>query len=783
MKLVIVESPTKAKTIQRFLGKEYIVESSFGHVRDLPKKDTGIDVEHDFRPTYENSERGRETIRKLKAAFKKSQGVILATDEDREGEAISWHLTEALGIDRESTDRIVFHEITQEAIEEALAHPRRLDMRLVDAQQARRVLDRLVGYELSPLLWRKIGAGLSAGRVQSVAVRLIVERERERTAFEAQEYWSLEADVETHRKEVFRTRLVAWKGETLDKMALKSQGQVQAIEIALRGVSWVVSGIESKPVRKQPPAPFTTSTLQQEAYKKLGFSSKLTMSVAQRLYEGVQIGGESVGLITYMRTDSVHVSEKFVSAARTYIEKTFGKTAVSASVRSFGTKSKLAQEAHEAIRPTSAHRAPDTLRAVLSDQEYKLYNLIWARTIATQMAEAIINTTAVDITAGEALFRANGQQIQEEGFLRVYGRVKESELPHLEPGDALVLQALHPQQHFTEPPPRYNDASLVKIMEEYGIGRPSTYAPTINTIITRGYVERDDQKRFMPTNSAFMVTDFLLGFFPAIIDYRFTAQMEDDLDGVAQGDKNWVDVVRLFYAPFHARIEDTTQDVSRAQVAGERVIGTDPETGYPIIVRRGRFGPYVQVQIPEAIREQVSGGKKSKMPTGKTASLPSALNPETVTLNEALELLQFPKLIGVTSEKEEVSVCNGPYGYYVKIGKKNISIPKEGHYNPLTITLDEALQLHVEAQEKKALEQKPLRELGVDPETKKPIVVKNGRFGPYITDGVVNASVGAKIDVDTLDLVTALAMLARKKELGGTKKRSSYARKKKAGLS
>ncbi len=594
-KLVIVESPTKAKTIAKFLGKDYKIESSFGHIRDLPKSKMGIDIEHDFLPEYVIPKDSQKHVTALKKLAKKADEIILATDEDREGEAISWHLTQALGLSPDKTERIVFHEITKTAIERALENPRRLDTKLVDAQQARRILDRLVGYELSPFLWKKIRRGLSAGRVQSVALRLVVEREREIEKFQPQEYWSVEARLKKDSAPealAFTARLFQMSGKSVKKFDLASKTQADEVILALQKAKYKVSDITHKESRRYPAAPFTTSTLQQEAARKMGLTARQTMMFAQQLYE--------TGYITYMRTDSVNLAETALAQVRQVIEKKFGKTYSLPSPRRYKTKSKGAQEAHEAIRPTDLSQAPEILEGTLEPRQAKLYDLIWKRTLASQMAEAVFDETAVDISTETPYeFRANGQVMKFDGFIKVYMEGKdengeaeelpEGQLPALEKNDILDLLALDGKQHFTQPPPRFSDATLVKVLEEYGIGRPSTYAPTISTILARGYVERRERK-FYPTDIGFLVNDILVEHFPQIVDFQFTARMEEQLDEIAEGKLLWQPVMREFYAPFKSNLDKKMASVER------KIEITDtpcPHCSKPMLKKFGRFGQFL----------------------------------------------------------------------------------------------------------------------------------------------------------------------------------------------
>jgi len=593
-KLIIVESPTKAKTISKFLGKGYKVLSSFGHVRDLPTSTMGIDIEHGFAPKYVIPKKATKTVAELRAAAKAADEIYFATDEDREGEAISWHLSELLKVKPEKTKRITFHEITKEAIEHALETPRGLDLRMVDAQQARRVLDRLVGYELSPFLWRKVARGLSAGRVQSVVVRLIVEREREVLAFKPEEYWSIEgAFSKKGGEQAFDAKLHSKDGETLDKMAIGSEKDANAILKALEKADYAVEAIDKKKSKRSPAAPFTTSTLQQDGNNKLGFSAKQTMMIAQQLYEGVELGDEgSVGLITYMRTDSVNLAEKFRAEAADYIKQTHPDSA-SAEPRLYKTKAKGAQEAHEAIRPTSAWRTPESLADHLESRQLKLYELIWRRAIASQMADAEIETTSATISTGTPYrFRATGSIVASPGFMSVYQTdMKENLLPPLEEGDSLEAKSVDPKQHFTEPPPRYSEATLVKALEERGIGRPSTYAPTISTVIDRGYVEKEE-RRLKPTELAILVNDLLTEHFASIVDYDFTANMENTLDAIAEGNEKWVPVIHAFYDPFHENLAVKEKELSKKAITETATDEKCEKCGKPMIIKFGRFGKF-----------------------------------------------------------------------------------------------------------------------------------------------------------------------------------------------
>ncbi len=614
MDLIIVESPTKAKTLGKFLGKGFKIESSFGHIRDLPKKVMGIDIENDFEPTYEIPAAARKNVSKLKTLAQKADNVILATDEDREGEAIAWHLAEALDINPETAGRIVFHEITKDAILAALKKPRTIDMGLVDAQQARRILDRLVGYELSPFLWKKVSRGLSAGRVQSVAVRLVVEREREIKAFQPEEYWTIEADFsrldnaaisEDQAKEIFRAKLSRIEGKTLDKLAIKNKAQADKITADLNGAEYVVASVDRKQLKKNPPRPFTTSTLQQTANRWLGMSAKQTMRIAQQLYEN--------GYITYMRTDSVFLAGKFLNEARDYLHETLGEKYALKKPRQFKTTAKGAQEAHEAVRPTDAGLDPEKLESKLERNQYRLYKLIWQRALAGQMPEAVMNATAVDIEARDTVyqFRATGQTMEFDGYLKIYPEQStEVVLPRVNNGEALELHRLDKDEHYTKPPGRYSDAGLVKILEKYGIGRPSTYAPTIATIIERNYVQRDENKKLFPTDIAYVVVDLLVNHFPRIIDYEFTALMETDFDRIAAGENSWRPVIKDFYSPFHANLEIKYNEVNKSDIMPEEKSEEKcDKCGAPMVVKIGRWGKFLACSAyPECKNIKGMGG-------------------------------------------------------------------------------------------------------------------------------------------------------------------------------
>ncbi len=621
MRLVIVESPAKARTVGRILGRGFTVKASIGHVRDLLKSQLAVDIENGFKPTYRVPKEKQAVVRELREAVKEAAEVYLATDPDREGEAIAWHLTEVANIPASKLRRVVFHEITEPAIKEAFAHPRGIDMQLVNAQQARRILDRLVGYKLSPLLWEKIRGRLSAGRVQSVALRLIVEREREIQAFVPEEYWTIAVELSKLDEErTFRARLVRYLGVEPE---LKNEEQVRPLVAELEDAFYVVVSVKKGERRRRPAAPFTTSTMQQEASRRLGFTARRTMAVAQQLYEGLPLGEEgSVGLITYMRTDSTNISPLAQEEARRFIAQTYGEALLPPEPPVYKTRARIAQEAHEAIRPTSVFRTPESVKPYLDRDQYRLYELIWKRFVASQMAPAILDTMTVEIVAvpraliadGEIplealenpryLFRATGSAIRFPGFLVVYEEAREEDvkpeeeeeggglLPPLEPNERLRLWHVLPEQHFTQPPPRYTEASLIKALEEYGIGRPSTYAPIISTLFQRGYVERVD-KRLVPTPLGITVTDLLVQHFPDIMDVNFTARMEEDLDRIAAGEADWVEVLRRFYGPFEQRLQAALAGIQKISLDHEVLDEQCPECGAPLQIRYGRFGKFI----------------------------------------------------------------------------------------------------------------------------------------------------------------------------------------------
>ncbi len=608
MNLVIVESPAKSKTIKKYLGKEFEVLASYGHVRDLVPKEGAVDTANDFEMKYQVIEKNDRHVQAITKALAKADALYLATDPDREGEAISWHLYELLKkrkkLNNKAVYRVVFNEITKRAVQDAVANPRELSMDLVNAQQARRALDYLVGFNLSPLLWKKVRRGLSAGRVQSPALRLIVERELEIEAFKSREYWTIEASA-LKKKQKLSAKLTHYKGEKLSQFSITDEKTASQAEMDLLSAAngqLTVEKVEKKQRRRNPAAPFITSTLQQEAARKLGFTTQRTMRTAQQLYEGIDIGGDTTGLITYMRTDSVHLAQEALDEIREYITECYGSKQLPAQPRAFKTKAKNAQEAHEAIRPTSAHRTPSTLKESLNRDQFRLYELIWKRTIACQMVHATLHTVAADLGCGTGnIFRATGSTITNPGFMALYlegiddakaGDGDEKMLPPLEQGETLQLKAIHTGQHFTEPPPRFSEASLVKALEEHGIGRPSTYASIISTLQGRGYTELD-KKRFIPTDVGRVVNKFLTAYFTKYVDYNFTAKLEDELDEVSRGEKEWVPLLEQFWGPFKERIDHTDKNVKRSDVTHEAMDEKCPKCGEPLSIRLGRHGRFI----------------------------------------------------------------------------------------------------------------------------------------------------------------------------------------------
>ncbi|HUL80891.1 MAG TPA: DNA topoisomerase I [Gammaproteobacteria bacterium] len=767
--LVIVESPAKARTIEKYLGSDFEVLASYGHVRDLVPKEGAVDPEHDFKMKYQLIEKNEKHVEKIVKAVKKASAVYLATDPDREGEAISWHVYEVLKdrdvLDSKAVHRVVFHEVTKRAIQEAIEQPRELSQELVNAQQARRALDYLVGFNLSPLLWKKVRRGLSAGRVQSPALRLIVEREDEITAFKAQEYWTIEALAERDTQ-AFPARLSVFGGEKVEQFSFTNEASARAAEQRIRDTArgvLTVAKVDKKQRRRNPAAPFTTSTLQQEASRKLGFSAQRTMTVAQRLYEGIDIGEGTVGLISYMRTDSVTLADEALRELRSVIADRYGKENLPDEPRRYTTKAKNAQEAHEAIRPTSASRTPEDLRRYLDANQFRLYDLIWKRTVASQMNPAVYDTVALDLAAGESaasdiVLRATGSVLVSPGFIAVYHEglddVVEDEQDHILPavveGDRVALKDVQSAQHFTEPPPRYSEATLVKALEEFGIGRPSTYASIISTLRNREYVEMEN-RRFIPTDVGRVVNRFLTQFFSQYVDYEFTARMEDDLDAVSRGEREWVPLLDEFWRPFSKLVEHTENNVTREQASQSRILGTDPASGRPISVRMGRYGAFVQI------------GTKDDEDKPKFAGLRPGQKMDTITLDVALDLFKLPRELGATADNEPVSANIGRFGPYVRYGNKFVSIKGD---DPYTITLERALELI--AEKKIADANRVIRDF---PEAG--IQVLNGRYGPYVTNKKKNAKIPkdrVPAELTLADCEALLAAAPERRARGGRRK-------------
>jgi DNA topoisomerase-1 len=753
--LLIVESPAKAGTIKKYLGDDFEVLASYGHVRDLRPKEGAVDPDHGFTMHYEVIEKNSKHVDSIAKAAKKANQIFLATDLDREGEAISWHIAELLKQKKicgeDKLRRVVFHEITPRAIQEAVEHPRTISMELVNAQQARRALDYLVGFNLSPLLWKKIKRGLSAGRVQSPALRMICEREEEIEKFKAREYWTIEADLQTGDQK-FVAKLLQLDGHKVSQFSVTdgvAAGQVQArLTAAAQGVM-TVGNVERKQRKRNPAPPFITSTLQQEAVRKLGFTAQRAMRTAQQLYEGVDIGTGLEGLITYMRTDSLNLAREAVDEIREFVSTQFGRENVPARPNVYKTNSKNAQEAHEAIRPTSIRRTPTALKSHLSSDQFKLYDLIWKRTVASQMSAALLDTVAVDLACGgDAVFRATGTTVAFPGFMSVYAESRddataeeEGVLPPLTQDQRVPLQAIRAEQHFTEPPPRYSEASLVKSLEEFGIGRPSTYASIISTLLQREYVELD-KKRFRPTDIGRIVNSFLTGHFRRYVDYDFTANLEDALDAVSRGEREWVPLLEDFWEEFHATVRDKEQNVSRKEVMQARELGIDPASGKPVSVRMGRFGPYVSIGSPDDEEKP------------RFLGLRAGQRMDSITLEEALALGRLPRDLGATPDGLPVSTNIGRFGPYVRYGDKYVSLKKED--DPYTITLERALAL---IEEKQHADKS--REIKIFPGSS--VRILNGRFGPYATDGTHNARIPKDADANTITLEAAQALLEESK--------------------
>jgi len=759
--LVIVESPAKAKTIKKYLGKNFEVLASYGHVRDLVPKEGAVDPKQGFAMRYQILEKNEKHVQAIARALKKSDSLFLATDPDREGEAISWHLTELLrdlkALDNKEVHRVVFYEITRNAVREAIERPRDISQDLVNAQQARRALDYLVGFNLSPLLWKKAGLpGASAGRVQSPALRMICEREDEIARFVAREYWTIDVDAEKTPQAV-PARLIEYGGAKVEQFTVTTESHANEVRGAIEGAAsgqLTVTSIDKKQRKRNPSPPFTTSTLQQEAARKLGFGAQRTMRLAQNLYEGVDFGEGAVGLITYMRTDSVNMANEAMQEIRQVIEKTYGKDSLPEAPRVYKTKAKNAQEAHEAIRPTSASILPEQLEGKIEPDQLKLYSLIWKRAVASQMEPAVYDTVAVDLVPGKssqragavAVVRANGSTLVKPGYIAVYkeGQDDTSDddndriLPPMEVGDTLKLLAVRPEQHFTEPPPRFSEASLVKALEEYGIGRPSTYASIIQTLIGKKYAELLN-RRFVPTDLGKIVNKFLTRNFQHYVDYGFTAKMEDDLDEIADGKEEWVPVLDRFWKDFKNQVDVVDKSVTREDVSEARELGKDPVSGRPISVRYGKYGPFVQA------------GTKDDEEKPKFASLRPHQRMDSLTFEEALELFKLPRTIGNMPSGEPIKVAIGRFGPYIQYAaKKFVSIKDD---DPYTIELPKALELI------KAKEELDANRIIID-FAEAGIQVLNGRFGPYITDRVKNAKIPKDREPRTLTLEECKELIA-----------------------
>ena len=845
MNVVVVESPAKAKTINKYLGKGYEVLASFGHVRDLPAKDGSVDPEHDFNMLWEVDAKAQKRLADIARAVKGADKLILATDPDREGEAISWHVLEVLkqkrALTSQSVERVVFNAITKQAVTEAMKSPRKIDSALVDAYLARRALDYLVGFTLSPVLWRKLPGARSAGRVQSVALRLVCDRELEIERFVAQEYWSLVATLATPRQDVFEARLVGADGKRIQRLDIGSGAEAEGFKDALEQAGFTVTSVEAKPAKRNPPPPFTTSTLQQEASRKLGLAPAQTMRLAQRLYEGTDIGGETVGLITYMRTDGVQIAEEAITAARSVIGKDYGARYVPSSPRRYQTRAKNAQEAHEAIRPTDMARRPREVAKFLEADQARLYDLIWKRAMASQMESAELERTTVDITAAAKTaggtigkyrkldLRTTGTVIQFDGFLALYQESRDEpdddeesrRLPQMAAGEPLDKRAIAATQHFTEPPPRFSEASLVKRMEELGIGRPSTYASILQVLQDRAYV-RLDKRRLYAEDKGRLVTAFLESFFSRYVEYDFTASLEEQLDRVSNNEMDWRELLRDFWQGFTGAVAETkelrigdvlnaldellgphvfppkedgsdprlcptcgngrlsikigkfgafvgcsnypecryTRTFSASGESGEtgtRVLGQDPETGLDVTVRSGRFGPYIQLG-------EASDGEKPKR-----SSFPRGMTPDSIDLERALALLSLPREVGKHPEDGEPIMAGiGRFGPYVQHGKTYANIDRDDDI--LTVGLNRAVALIADKANKgsRGRNADPGRPLGDHPQKGGPIVVKNGRYGPYVSHDGVNATLPNDITPDAVTLEQAVALVdARAEKTGG----------------
>ena len=843
MNIVVVESPAKAKTINRYLGSGYEVLASFGHVRDLPAKDGSVDPEHNFRMIWEVDDKSQKRLNDIARALKGATKLILATDPDREGEAISWHVLEALkekqALKKQAVERVVFNAITKQAVLDAMKHPRKIDGALVDAYLARRALDYLVGFTLSPVLWRKLPGARSAGRVQSVALRLVCDRELEIEKFVPREYWSLVATLATPRGEEFEARLVGAEGQKIQRLDIGTPAEAEAFKAALESAAFTVANVEAKPAKRNPPPPFTTSTLQQEASRKLGFAPAHTMRVAQRLYEGIDVEGETIGLITYMRTDGVDVAEEALAAARRLIGADYGKNYVPPSARQYQAKTKNAQEAHEAIRPTEVSRRPREMKSFLDHDQARLYELIWLRMVASQMESAELERTTADITAkaaGRVIdLRATGTVVKFDGFLTLYQEGEDDivadeegrRLPEMSAGERLAKRKIDASQHFTEPPPRYSEASLVKRMEELGIGRPSTYASILQVLKDRGYT-RIEKKRLVPEDKGRVLTAFLESFFARYVEYDFTAGLEEQLDRISNNEMAWRDLLRDFWREFTAAVGDI-KELRVAQVidaldemlaphlfppradgadprkcpncetgrlslklgkfggfigctnypecrytrqlapgnganggpdGGMKKLGEDPASGLEVTLRSGRFGPYIQ------LGEATEGEKP------KRAGLPKGLSADDVDLDRALGLLSLPREIGKHPDDGEPIIAGvGRFGPYVQHGKTYANLTAGD--DVLTVGLNRAVTLIEEKRAKRAHKGRrgadPGRALGDHPDKGGPIVVKNGRYGPYASHDGVNATLPSHLTPETITLEEAVGLIEARSARGGKK--------------
>ena len=856
MKVVVVESPSKAKTINKYLGPGYEVLASFGHIRDLPAKDGSVDPDNNFKMLWEVDPQSQKRVNDIAHALKRADTLILATDPDREGEAISWHVLEALNekkaLKGHTVERIVFNAITKQSVTEAMKHPRAIDEALVDAYLARRALDYLVGFTLSPVLWRKLPGARSAGRVQSVALRLVCDRELEIEKFVAREYWSIAATLATPRGESFEARLVGADGEKIQRLDIGSGKQAEDLKQALENAAFTVSTVEAKPARRNPPPPFTTSTMQQEASRKLGFAPAIAMRLAQRLYEGVEIDGETTGLITYMRTDGIDMAPEAITDIRAMIGKNYGKEYVPGAPRTYHNKSKNAQEAHEAVRPTDPHFTPDQVAKYVDLDQARLYELIWNRAVASQMESAELERTTVDIAAkaGSRVIdlRASGQVVKFDGFLTLYqeghDEADEDEesrrLPAMSERETLTKQAIDASQHFTEPPPRFSEAALVKRMEELGIGRPSTYASVLQVLQDRGYV-RIDKKRLMPEDKGRVVVGFLESFFARYVEYDFTASLEEKLDRISNNEINWKEVLQEFWVGFIGAVNDIKElritqvldalndllephifpartdggEVRQCPTCGTgklslkvgrfgafigcsnypecrftrqmtpgaggvqstKVLGVDPATNLEVTIRGGRFGTYLQLGEQAPVEKRPKGAKGPKPPAPekpKRASLPKGVAPEDIDLEKALALLALPREVGLSPEDGEPILAGvGRFGPYVKHGKIYASL--EDGDNVLTVGLNRAMHLIADkiANPKKGRRfgADPGKVLGEHPDKGGSIVVKNGRYGPYVSHNGVNATLTGDKTPDTVTLDEAVVLLdARAAMMGNSPK-------------